>query len=153
MRGATPITVREDARGLGVTGASGYSPANYKLFVFVVSAALAGLAGVLYVPQVGIITPAQMGVLPSLEMVIWVAVGGRATLVGAIVGAVGVNLGRSILTNHFPELWPFFLGGLFVIVVLLFPDGIMGLTKKVSEKVTSRTVPLRKASAIEEEQA
>src|SRR5574340_442090 len=85
---------------------SGYSPADYKLFVFVVSAALAGLAGMLYVPQVGIITPAQIGVLPSLEMVIWVAVGGRATLVGAIVGAVGVNLGRSILTNHFPELWP-----------------------------------------------
>ena len=65
-----------------------------------------------------------MGVLPSLEMVIWVAVGGRATLVGAIVGAVGVNLGRSIHTNHFPELWPFFLGGLFVVVVLLFPDGV-----------------------------
>lgn len=132
---------------------SGYSPANYKLFVFVVSAALAGLAGILYVPQVGIITPAQMGVLPSLEMVIWVAVGGRATLVGAIVGAVGVNLGRSILTNHFPELWPFFLGGLFVVVVLLFPDGVMGITRKLGEKVTNRTVPVRKTPAVEEEQA
>ena len=132
---------------------SGYSPANYKLFVFVVSAALAGLAGVLYVPQVGIITPAQMGVLPSLEMVIWVAVGGRATLVGGIVGAVGVNLGRSILTNHFPELWPFLLGGLFVAVVLLLPDGIMGITKKLSEKVASRTIPARKTSRVEGEQA
>ncbi|MGZ9275380.1 MAG: ABC transporter permease subunit, partial [Nitrospira sp.] len=127
--------------------------ANYKLFVFVVSAALAGLAGILYVPQVGIITPAQMGVLPSLEMVIWVAVGGRATLVGAIVGAVGVNLGRSILTNHFPELWPFFLGGLFVVVVLLFPDGVMGITKKVSEKIAEWTVRVRKTPAVEEEQA
>lgn len=132
---------------------SGYSPANYKLFVFVISAALAGLAGMLYVPQVGIITPAQMGVLPSLEMVIWVAVGGRATLVGAIVGAVGVNLGRSILTNHFPELWPFFLGGLFVVVVLLFPDGVMGITRNVREKIAKRSIRLRKTSVVEEEQA
>jgi urea transport system permease protein len=112
---------------------SGYSPVNYKLFVFVISAALAGLAGMLYVPQVGIITPAQIGVLPSLEMVIWVAVGGRGTLVGAILGAVGVNLGRSVLTNYFPELWPFFLGGLFIAVVLLFPDGVVGLFRKVAE--------------------
>ena len=112
---------------------SGYSPANYKLFVFVVSAALAGLAGMLYVPQVGIITPAQIGVLPSLEMVIWVAVGRRGTLLGAILGAVGVNLARSILTNHFPDLWPFFLGGLFVAVVLLFPDGLVGLGSKLGQ--------------------
>jgi urea transport system permease protein len=110
---------------------SGYSPADYKLFVFVVSAALAGLAGALYVPQVGIITPAQIGVLPSIEMVIWVAVGGRGTLIGAVIGAVGVNLGRSILTNHFPDLWPFFLGGLFVAVVLLFPDGLVGLFRRL----------------------
>src|SRR5574341_2195140 len=105
---------------------SGYSPANYKLFVFVISAALAGLAGALYMPQVGIITPAQIGVLPSLEMVIWVAVGGRGTLIGAALGAVGVNWARSVLTNYFPELWPFLLGGLFVLVVLLFPDGLVG---------------------------
>lgn len=111
---------------------SGYAPANYKLFVFVVSAALAGLAGALYVPQVGIITPAQIGVLPSLEMVIWVAVGGRGTLIGAVLGAVGVNWARSVLTNHFPDLWPFFLGGLFVAVVLLFPDGLVGLFRRLS---------------------
>ncbi len=108
---------------------SGYSPANYKVFVFVVSAGLAGLAGLLYVPQVGIITPGQIGVLPSLEMVIWVAVGGRGTLVGAIIGAISVNFGRSLLTNYFPELWPFFLGGLFIAVVLLFPDGLVGLMR------------------------
>jgi urea transport system permease protein len=110
---------------------SGYSPANYKLFVFVVSAALAGLAGALYAPQVGIITPAQIGVLPSLEMVIWVAVGGRGSLVGAVVGAIGVNWGRSILTNHFPDLWPFFLGGLFIAVVLFFPDGLVGVARRL----------------------
>jgi urea transport system permease protein len=111
---------------------SGYSPSNYKLFVFIVSAALAGLAGALYVPQVGIITPSQIGVLPSLEMVIWVAVGGRGTLIGAVLGAVGINWARSLLTNHFPDLWPFFLGGLFVAVVLLFPDGLVGLARQIS---------------------
>jgi len=111
---------------------SGYSPGSYKLFVFVVSAALAGLAGALYVPQVGIITPAQIGVLPSLEMVIWVAVGGRGTLIGAVLGAVGVNWARSILTTSFPDLWPFFLGGLFVAVVLLFPEGCVGLARRLN---------------------
>jgi urea transport system permease protein len=114
---------------------SGYTPATYKLFVFVVAAALAGLAGMLYAPQVGIITPAQIGVLPSLEMVIWVAVGGRGSLAGAVLGAVSVNYGRSILTNYFPELWPFILGGLFVAVVLLFPDGLIGIMRRVKERM------------------
>jgi urea transport system permease protein len=129
---------------------SGYSPANYKLFVFVLSAALAGVAGMLYVPQVGIITPAQIGVLPSLEMVIWVAVGGRGTLVGAIVGAVGVNWGRSVLTNHFPELWPFFLGGLFIAVVLAFPDGLVGLFRKLSSGSRARLYRLRRPLVVHE---
>lgn len=106
---------------------SGYSPANYKLFVFVISAGLAGIAGALYVPQVGIITPNQIGVLPSIEMAIWVAVGGRGTLSGAILGAVGINWSRSFLTNHFPELWPFFLGGMFIAVVMFFPKGCVGI--------------------------
>ncbi|MCP9460464.1 MAG: urea ABC transporter permease subunit UrtC [Nitrospira sp.] len=126
---------------------SGYSPANYKLFVFVVSAALAGVAGALYVPQVGIITPAQIGVLPSLEMVIWVAVGGRGTLIGAVLGAVGVNWGRSVLTNYFPELWPFVLGGLFIAVVLLFPDGLVGLFARLREKRAAGGLWVRKSPA------
>jgi urea transport system permease protein len=113
---------------------SGYTPWMYKLFVFVVAAGLAGLAGMLYVPQVGIITPAQIGVLPSLEVVIWVAVGGRGTLIGAIIGAVAVNYGRSVLTNYFPEAWPFILGGLFVVVVTLFPDGLVGLLRRLSAR-------------------
>lgn len=113
---------------------SGYTPWMYKLFVFVVAAGLAGLAGMLYVPQVGIITPAQIGVLPSLEVVIWVAVGGRGTLIGAIVGAVAVNYGRSVLTNYFPEAWPFILGGLFVIVVTMFPDGLIGMIRKLTAR-------------------
>ncbi|MDZ4856555.1 MAG: urea ABC transporter permease subunit UrtC [Nitrospirota bacterium] len=119
---------------------SGYTPSNYKLFVFVVAAALAGLAGMLYAPQVGIITPAQIGVLPSLEMVIWVAVGGRASLAGAVLGAVSVNYGRSVLTNYFPELWPFILGGLFVLVVLLFPDGLIGMMRKGKDLLRRRNV-------------
>ena len=123
---------------------SGYTPWVYKLFVFVVAAGLAGLSGMLYVPQVGIITPAQIGVLPSLEVVIWVAVGGRGTLIGAILGAVAVNYGRSVLTNYFPEAWPFILGGLFVVVVTLFPDGLIGMIRKVTERKKT-PAPLIKA--------
>jgi len=123
---------------------SGYTPWMYKLFVFVVAAGLAGLSGMLYVPQVGIITPAQIGVLPSLEVVIWVAVGGRGTLIGAILGAVAVNYGRSVLTNYFPEAWPFILGGLFVVVVTMFPDGLVGMIRKFSERKKTHT-PLIKA--------
>lgn len=142
--GRVLIAVRDSEQRLRF---SGYAPSHYKVFVLAVSAALAGLAGMLYVPQVGIITPAQIGVLPSLEMVIWVAVGGRASLVGAIVGAVGVNLGRSMLTNYFPELWPFMLGGLFVAVVLLFPDGIIGLSKQVAATASGWAARRREAAA------
>ncbi len=128
---------------------SGYTPANYKLFAFVVAAGLAGLAGMLYAPQVGIITPAQIGVLPSLEMVIWVAVGGRGSLAGAVLGAVVVNYGRSILTNYFPELWPFIVGGLFVLVVLLFPDGLVGIIRKGKSLLRSRETGAEKAAVAE----
>ncbi len=127
--GRVLIAIRDDEQRVVF---SGYSPPNYKLFVFVVSAGLAGLAGALYVPQVGIITPSQIGVLPSIEMAIWVAVGGRGTLTGAILGAVSVNWLRSLLTTHFPNLWPFFLGGLFVGVVMLFPQGFVGVFRKLA---------------------
>jgi urea transport system permease protein len=105
----------------------GYDVATYKIFVFAVAAALAGLAGLLYAPQVGIITPSQVGVLPSLEIVIWVAFGGRGTLWGALVGAISINWLRSLLTASYPGLWPIILGGLFVGVILLFPRGLVGL--------------------------
>jgi urea transport system permease protein len=110
---------------------TGYSPADYKLFVFAVSAGLAGLAGALYTPQVGIITPSQIGVLPSIEMVVWVAASGRGTLIGAVLGAIGVNWARSLLTTQYPDLWPFFLGRLFIGVVLLLPDGCVGLVRRL----------------------
>lgn len=114
---------------------SGYSPAAFKLFVFVVSAMLAGVAGALYVPQVGIITPAKIGVLPSIEMIIWVAVGGRGTLLGAVIGAFGVNWLQSILTTSYPDLWLLVLGGLFVGVVLFFPDGLVGGVRKLGRRL------------------
>jgi hypothetical protein len=105
---------------------------HYKLFVFVVSAVLAGVAGALYAPQVGIITPAKIGVLPSIEMVVWVAAGGRGTLVGAVVGAFGVNWIQSWLTTSYPDLWLLFLGALFMGVVLFMPDGVVGLATRAA---------------------
>ena len=115
---------------------SGYSPARYKLFVFVVSAVLAGVAGALYAPQVGIITPAKIGVLPSIEMVVWVAAGGRGTLVGAVAGAFGVNWMQSWLTTSYPDLWLLFLGGLFMGVVLFFPDGVVGAVARLGTRLS-----------------
>jgi len=114
---------------------SGYSPAAYKLFVFVVSAALAGAAGALYAPQVGIITPAKIGVLPSIEMIVWVAAGGRGTLYGAVLGAFGVNWIQSWLTTSYPDLWLLFLGGLFMGAVLFFPDGVVGAIGRLGGRV------------------
>jgi urea transport system permease protein len=113
---------------------SGYSPASYKLFVFVVSAVLAGVAGALYAPQVGIITPAKMGVLPSIEMVVWVAAGGRGTLWGAMAGAFGVNWIQSWLTTSYPDMWLLFLGALFIGVVLFFPEGVLGFAARLATR-------------------
>jgi urea transport system permease protein len=95
--------------------------------VFSLAAVLAGIGGMLYSPQMGIITPANMGVAESIMMVIWVAVGGRGTLSGAIVGALVVNYMYNILTTQAPSSWPFVQGALFIGVVLFFPDGLTGL--------------------------
>jgi len=104
----------------------GYRVEHYKLIVWTVSAAMAGVAGALYVPQVGIINPSEFAPGNSIEAVIWVAVGGRGTLVGSIVGAVLVNFGKTYFTGAFPELWLFVLGALFVVVTIFLPRGIMG---------------------------
>lgn len=104
----------------------GYRPENVKLFAFVVSAVMAGIAGALYVPQVGIINPGEFAPANSIEVVIWTAVGGRGTIIGPIVGALTVNGGKSWFTGAFPEYWLFALGGLFVLVTLLLPKGIVG---------------------------
>ncbi|WP_439107628.1 urea ABC transporter permease subunit UrtC [Congregibacter sp.] len=105
----------------------GYSVASYKLVVFVISAMLAGLAGALYVPQVGIINPGEFQPLNSIEIAIWVAVGGRGTLHGAMLGAVIIAAAETLLTAQLPELWLFALGALFLLVTLLLPQGVAGL--------------------------
>ena len=109
----------------------GYRVENYKLSAFVVSAILAGIAGALYVPQVGIINPGEFAPLKSIEVVVWVALGGRGTLVGAILGGIIVNLAKSYFTVNFPEIWLYFLGALFVLVTLFLPNGLLGIIKKI----------------------
>jgi urea transport system permease protein len=108
----------------------GYRVELFKLWVFVFSAILAGIAGALYVPQVGIINPGEFAPLNSIELVIWVAVGGRFTLYGAILGAVLVNFGKTFFTAALPEVWLFALGGLFILVTLFLPYGIVGLLRR-----------------------
>ena len=104
----------------------GYRVENFKLFVFVLSAMIAGLAGALYVPQVGIINPGEFAPANSIEAVIWVAIGGRGTLYGAIAGGVLVNYAKTVLTGVIPEIWLFALGGMFIAVTLFFPKGLVG---------------------------
>jgi urea transport system permease protein len=105
---------------------SGYNPLWYKLSIWTLSAVLCGIAGALYVPQVGIINPSEMSPAQSIEIAIWVAVGGRGTLLGPIVGAALVNGAKSFFTQSFPEYWLFFLGLLFILVTLFLPKGFVG---------------------------
>jgi len=106
---------------------SGYAAGHYKLFVFVFCALIAAVGGMLYVPQVGIINPGEMAPEKSLEAVVWVAVGGRGTLLGPVLGAIGVNALKSWTTRAFPDLWLLILGNLFVLVTVFMPKGIVGL--------------------------
>jgi urea transport system permease protein len=126
----------------------GYRPENYKLVVFVLSAVMAGIGGALYVPQIGIINPGEFSPANSIEAVVWVAVGGRGTLIGAILGAVLVNLGKTYLTGALPEVWLYALGGLFIFVTLLIPKGIIGLfsvrrTRRQPANPSPETGPLQ----------
>ena len=115
----------------------GYDPLPYKLTIWVISAMMCGVAGALYVPQVGIINPSEMSTGASIEMAVWAAVGGRATLIGPIVGAFLVNGAKSWLTVTAPEFWLYFLGALFIAVTLFLPDGVVGLVKKLKAKMTT----------------
>jgi urea transport system permease protein len=114
---------------------SGYSPVGYKLTIWTLSAMMCGVAGALYVPQVGIINPSEMSPANSIEIAIWTAVGGRATLIGPILGAFIVNGAKSWLTVAAPEFWLYFLGALFISVTLFLPNGVVGLVKKLKERV------------------
>jgi urea transport system permease protein len=123
----------------------GYRVETYKVVVFTISAAMAGIAGALYVPQVGIINPGEFAPANSIESVIWVSVGGRGTLVGPIIGAVLVNFGKSWFTAAFPEFWLFVLGGLFICVTLFLPRGLFGLTESLFRR--SWSMPRRSVAA------
>jgi urea transport system permease protein len=139
---------------------SGYAAANYKLFVFVISAVIAALGGALYVPQVGIINPSEMTTEKSLEAVVWCAVGGRGTLIGPVVGAISVNALKSWATRAYPDLWLILLGVMFILIVLFMPKGIVGLPAQirtlmhrrrrreeiVDEAPAAATLPIKPAS-------
>ena len=121
------VAIRDDETRVRFTG---YDPTGFKVLVFAISGAIAGIAGALYTVQTGIITPSVMEVAFSIEMVIWVAVGGRATLIGAIIGTLLVRLGQTSLSEKFPEVWLFFQGALFLIVVTVLPNGLVGWIKE-----------------------
>jgi len=121
------VAIRDDETRVRFTG---YDPTGFKVLVFAISGAIAGIAGALYTVQTGIITPSVMEVAFSIEMVIWVAVGGRSTLIGAIIGTLLVRLGQTSLSEKFPEVWLFFQGALFLIVVTVLPNGLVGWIKE-----------------------
>ncbi len=133
------VAIRDDEPRARFTG---YNPTTIKVFIFATSAAIAGIAGALYTPQTGIISPKAMDISFSIEMVIWVAVGGRSSLVGAILGTLIVNFAKSLLSETFAQIWLFFQGGLFLLVVMLLPDGIVGWLRtegiEILEKMTGK---------------
>jgi urea transport system permease protein len=136
---------------------SGYATANFKLFVFVLSGVICGLGGALFVPQVGIINPSEMAPEKSLEAVVWCAVGGRSTLIGPILGAISVNAMKSYATRAFAEQWLYFLGGLFILVTLFMPKGIVGipdqlraLKKKFHRRSEEPSVPMAANPVVKE---
>jgi urea transport system permease protein len=118
---------------------SGYATLHYKLFVFVVAALIAALGGALFVPQAGIINPEEMKAQNSLEAVVWVAVGGRGTLAGPIIGAVSINLLKSWASRAYPDLWLIMLGGLFILVVLFLPGGLVSLPARLRALWTKKS--------------
>jgi urea transport system permease protein len=127
----------------------GYRPESYKLVVWTISAIIAAIGGALYVPQVGIINPSEFAPGNSIEAVIWVAVGGRGTLSGAILGAILVNLGKTWLTSSLPEVWLFAIGGLFIVVTLFLPRGIIGLFARRQPAADSTRAAAAEASMSE----
>ena len=122
------VAIRDDENRVRF---SGYNVVLIKAVVFGIAGAMAGLAGALFVPQVGIISPANLGVVPSIEMVVWVAVGGRGTLIGAVLGAILVSLASTYVNDVSGRAWPFILGGLFILVVVFLPEGIVGFLARL----------------------
>lgn len=125
----------------------GFNPTTYKVFVYSLSAAFAGIAGAMFVLQVGLISPAMMGIIPSIEMVLWVAVGGRSSLIGAIIGAIVTNGAKSFFSENYPDIWLLFLGGLFIAVVLFLPNGLTGVYQSVRQRKKQGEVRANEASS------
>jgi urea transport system permease protein len=112
---------------------SGYDVANFKVFIFCLAAVFSAIGGAMFTLQVGFMSPSFVGIMPSIEMVIFTAVGGRLSLVGTVYGSLLVNFGKSYISETFPELWLFLMGGLFIAVVMLFPNGLAGLSAQWRE--------------------
>lgn len=112
----------------------GFNPTTFKVFIYCVSAAFAGIAGGLFVLQVGMISPEMMGIIPSIEMVLWVAVGGRYSIFGAVIGAVLTNSAKTFFSESYPDMWLFLLGSLFILVVLVMPNGLVGVAQSLYAK-------------------
>lgn len=142
--GRLMVAIRDDEDRVRFAG---YNVAFIKALVFAVSSAIAGLAGALFVPQVGIISPANLGIVPSIEFVLLVAVGGRATIIGAVIGAVIVGWARSTLSEGYPDTWLYFYGALFVGAVVLFPAGIVGGWRRLQCEFTFRVLGRREPAA------
>jgi urea transport system permease protein len=121
----------------------GYNPVAYKLTIWTISAVMCGIAGALYVPQVGIINPSEMSPSASIEMAVWAAVGGRGSLIGPIVGAFLVNGAKSWLTVAYPEFWLYFLGALFIVVTLFLPHGVMSIWSIAKNYARNHHIHLR----------
>lgn len=134
------IAVRDDEHRVRF---SGYNVVLIKSVVFALSAAIAGLAGALFVPQVGIISPANLGIVPSIEMVVWVAIGGRGTLFGAVLGALLVGWAKSSLSEEYPDIWQMFLGMLFIGSVVLFPGGVVRFVGELATRLRGLVRPMR----------
>lgn len=135
----------------------GYSPTKVKVVAFAVSAAMAGVAGALFVPVVGIISPALLGIVPSIEMVIWAAVGGRTSIAGAVAGAIVVNYGKTQISEEFPSQWTYLLGAMFIVVVAFAPRGLAGVLRDARDRVAEhrggRRPSIRPDTTLQEEAA
>ncbi len=122
---------------------SGYDVSNFKIFIFCVAAMISAVGGAMFTLQVGFMSPSFVGIVPSIEMVIFAAVGGRMSLIGAVYGALIVNFGKTYFSETFPELWLFLMGGLFIAVVMFFPNGLAGLYEKHGKRVMEKIKMLR----------
>ena len=140
--GRVLVAIRD---GENRTRFSGYYVAQYKTFVYALSALATGIAGALFVPFSGIISPSEMSISSSIDMAIWVAVGGRGTLIGAVIGAFLVNLCKTLVSENFPEIWSYFIGLLFVVVVMFLPRGLTGVFMDLKNFVQKKLINRRKS--------